>query len=118
MTNPTNLTIKQGSDCTITIPNVVDATGTLVAPSGITIRSQIRPRSDSATVLYEWSTSPTVGQGQATVTAGLVTLAVSAATSDAWPWSNGVFDVELTDASSKTARIAEGAIKISPQVTR
>lgn len=106
--------IKQGSDQTVVIPNVVDANGVPINPAGCTVKSQVRPRSDSTTVLHEWSTA----LGTATVTTGQVTLIVSAATSSAWTWFDGVYDVELTDGAGKVTRIAGGQIQVSPEVTR
>lgn len=108
------ITIKQGEDCTLRIPAVIDGAGAPINPAGCTARCQVRSRADSGAVLYEWSTA----LGSVTITTGQVDLTVSATVTAAWTWSNGVFDVELTDGAGHTARIAEDHIQVSPNVTR
>jgi hypothetical protein len=52
----TNLAIEQGTDPTIRIPNVRDATGALITNwTGYTVKAHIRERIDSTTVLHEWT---------------------------------------------------------------
>ena len=113
----TNLVIKQGTDPEISIPNVRDADGVLITTwTGYSVRGQIRERVDSPTVLHEWTS-----QGLAanvTFAGSDVVLDLPAATSSAWTWTKARYDIELTDPTGKTARIAEGHVIIDREVTR
>lgn len=106
-----NLVVKQGTTTTITIPNVKDANGTLITNwAGYTLKAQVRDRVESSTVLHEWTTFTTSGSD--------IKLSVSAATSTAWTWTSGRYDVELANPSGQVARIAEGHITVDREVTR
>lgn len=109
----TNLVIPQGTTWSISWP-VTDANGQPIAGAGWSVRAQVRPYASSGLVLHEWSTT----LGNATIVNGSVALTVSASDSAAWPWRKGVYDVELTDPSGKVARLAEGTVVVSPEVTR
>lgn len=79
-----------------------------------TARAQVRPTKGSAQLLYEWSTAAgtVVLDDQ-----GRVTLQVTAATSSAWPWDFGVYDVEISKGAT-THRVLEGAVTVDREVTR
>lgn len=108
------VTIRTGADKTIRIPNIVDAVGTPINPAGCSIRSQVRARTDTAPILYEWATAL---PGTVIFTTGQVDLVVPAAVSAAWTWSAGEWDVELTDAAGKKAWIAVDTIALEPRIT-
>lgn len=113
----TDLVIRQGTDCVIRLPDVRDADGTLITTwSGYEVHAQVRDRATSPTVLHEWSS---VDPG-ATVTfeGSDIVLAISSVTSSAWTWDKGRYDVELTNPDDEVARIAEGHITVSREVTR
>ena len=109
----TRLVIQQGTTWGVSWP-ITDAQGNPLDVSGSTVRAQIRPSKDSGEVLHEFSTEA----GNAVAEQNAVTLSVQPATSSAWSWRNGVYDVELTDSTGRVARIAEGTVTISPEVTR
>lgn len=113
----TNLELKQGEDDKITIPNVRDAAKTLITTwTNWSVLAQVRDRPESETVLHEWTSqgvSPNV-----TFSGSDIVLHIPHATSAAWTWTHGRYDVELTSPSGDVARIAEGHITISREVTR
>lgn len=113
----TNLVIKQGTDPDIRIPNVRDANGALIATwSGFSVKGQIRERPNSTVVLHEWTS---VGVSpNATFAGSDVVLSLPHPTTTAWAWTHGRYDVELTDPQGRVARLAEGHIVVSREVTR
>lgn len=76
-----------------------------------TARGQIRATHTDAEPLHEW-TDIDCGVD------GYVVIAVTPAESTAWTWRDGVYDIELIDPSGRVARIAQGAVRVSPEVTR
>lgn len=108
----TGLTIPQGVHWGIAWPITQD--GEPLDLTGWTVKAQIRKNIESDTVLYEWSNAA----GNVTVNDSQVTLLVSPATSTAWTWERGVYDVELTSPSAIVYRIAAGPVYVSPEVTR
>jgi hypothetical protein len=94
---------------------VRDSNGAPVADlSGWSVRAQMRPTVESETVLYEWG----VSLGNATLYAPFVTLIVFDTDSDAWTWTDAVYDMEVTDPGARVYRIAEGVVFVSREVTR
>jgi hypothetical protein len=108
-----NIVIVQGTTWSIAWP-ILDTNGAPMDMTGWSVRSQIRADVDAPTALYEWSTVV----GNASVTDNRVTLTVRPTESAAWTWDSGVYDVELTDLLGRVARIASGAVVVSPEVTR
>lgn len=49
---------------------------------------------------------------------GVVTLTMTANTTDSVPAGRYVYDVELTDASNNISRVVEGIVTVTPQVTK
>lgn len=74
-------------------------------------RGQIRADHSAADVLYEW-TDITCDVD------GYVTISVTPTESSAWAWRDGVYDVELVDPTGRVTRIAQGAVRVSAEVTR
>lgn len=108
--------IRQGVTCSIRIPNIRDANGTLINPAGCSVRGQIRSRAESPTVLHEWTS---VGpSANAVITTGQVDLLLTPAVTSAWTWTSAAFDVELTDGDNQIDRIDSGHIVVSREVTR
>ncbi len=113
MTVNTRLVIQQGTSWAISWP-ITDESGEPLDLSGFTVRAQVRASKEAGDVLHEFSTEA----GNAAAEQSSVTLSLSPAVSSAWSWRNGVYDVELTDPSGRVARIAEGSVVVSPEVTR
>ena len=76
-------------------------------------RGQIRADHSASVVLYEWT-----GDAITCDVDGDVTITVTPAESSAWAWRDGVYDVELVDPTGRVVRIAQGAVRVSPEVTR
>lgn len=113
----TDLVIKQGTGRPIRIPNVRDADGNLITDwTGFSVQAQIRERVESATVLHEWTSGGV--DPNATFEGSDIVLALPAATSAAWTWTHGRYDVELSALGEDPDRIAEGHIIVSREVTR
>ena len=113
MTVNTRLVIQQGTSWAISWP-ITDEHGEPLDLSGFTVACQIRPSQESGEVLHEFTTEA----GTATTSQSYVTLSVPPAVSSQWKWRGGVYDVELTDPSGRVARIAEGSVVVSPEITR
>lgn len=76
-------------------------------------RGQIRADHSAAETLYEWT-----GDAITCDINGDVTITVTPAESSAWAWRDGVYDIELVDAGGRVTRISQGAVRVSPEVTR
>lgn len=76
-----------------------------------TAKSQVRQYATSSPVLHEFL---------ATVNPdGSVVIGVSHAQSSNFTWTNGVYDVEVTNADeSVVLRVAQGKVQVSSEVTR
>lgn len=109
----TSITIPQGASWGLAWP-ILDEAGQPKDLTDWTVKAQIRATADSGTVLHEWNTAT----GTATVTDSRVSILLAGTTSAAWTWSRGVYDVKLTSPEGVPYRIAEGAVYVSPQVTR
>jgi hypothetical protein len=85
-------------------------TGTPRDLSEWTARGQIRAYTAAPNVLFEWSIECDAD--------GYVTVTVNPTDSTAWGWQDGAYDIELVDPTGRVARIAQGAVRVSPEVTR
>lgn len=111
----TAITIPQGTDSGRRWLVNDGATGDPYDFTNWTVRAQVRASAESVTVLHEWSTLI----GNATADGdGYITLIWSAATTSAWDWSEGVYDIELTSPDSKVTRLDSGRVTVSREVTR
>jgi hypothetical protein len=110
-----DLVIEQGTTWSVRWVVSDPDTGVPLNVSGWTVRSQVRDPIESDVVLHEWSTAG------GTITAdasGNVTLLVAPATSSAWAWVRGRYDVELISPQSEVTRLAQGRVRVSHEVTR
>lgn len=89
--------------------------GAAVNLTGYTSRLQIRDAVDGA-VLYTGSTT----NGHLTVTgsAGTIDVSVPAASTAAWTFTTGVYDLEITSASGVVTTLAEGTVTVTKDVTK
>lgn len=78
-----------------------------------TARGQVRAYVTDVEPLFEW-----IGSGIACDADGYVTISVTPAQSSLWDWRDAVYDVELVDPTGRVARIAQGAVRVSAEVTR
>ncbi len=76
-----------------------------------TARGQVRAAHSDDEVLHEWDDIDCGADGY-------VTVAVAPAESSAWTWRDAVYDIELVDPTGRVVRIAQGAVRVSPEVTR
>jgi len=82
--------------------------------TGATARMQVRDK-PGGELLLELSTA----NGGLTMTgAGTIDRAISAAATAAITWAEGVYDLEVTYADGTVHRYFEGAVTVSPEVTR
>lgn len=89
----------------------------VAAGEGWTANAQARATVTAPEVLHEWSTA--LGNVGIDATTGAVTMTVAPAESSAWPWRQAVYDLEVTSPDgSTTYRVAQGKIRVSPEVTR
>lgn len=73
-------------------------------------RGSVRSLVDDV-VLYDFTH---IGADQS----GYVTVSVPPVESSEWEWRSGVYDIELEDPLGRVARISQGAVRVSPEVTR
>jgi hypothetical protein len=93
-----------------------DSNGTPVNLSGYTARMQIRRSVAAEDVLLELSTA----NNRINIDAlnGTVTLIFDSATTAAFTWTSGVYDLELTSSGGVVTRLIQGKITVSKEVTR
>lgn len=122
------LTIEQGATTDLLL-EYKDSNGNPVDLTGYAARMQIRPSVDSSTVylsltqvtgsdgtglnLRPMSSSVTLPQ-----TSGSIGLFISAASSSALNFTEGVYDIELNSPGGIVTRLLEGIVKLSKEVTR
>lgn len=111
--NRATLVIMQGATWSMSWP-VHDENGDPLDLSGWGARAQIRPTAGSDEVYHEF----TVDAGNVTIDGNYVQLSTRAAESSAWSWNTGVYALELLAPDGRVARIAEGDVVLSREVTR
>lgn len=100
------LTIPGGTDWTASW-DVTDSAGVPLTVDGWTAQAQIR-EVDGGFLLAALAPTATGTQ---------VTVNLTAATTAAWTFTTGVYDVHLIDPSGHVTRIASGQVFVSPEVT-
>lgn len=76
--------------------------------AGWQARSQVR-KNVVGPVLHDFTCS---------IAGSVVQLSVTAAESSLWLWRRGVYDVEVFDTAGRVVRVVQGAVSVSPEVTR
>jgi|TARA_R110000744_G_scaffold135209_1_gene244595 hypothetical protein len=105
-----NMTIDQGTDFSSAI-DVTDADGDAVNLTGYTVAGQIRKT-------YTSSTAVNLTCAVSNATSGIVSVALTAAQSNAMKSGRYVYDVEITSSGGAKTRVLEGQVEITPGVTQ
>lgn len=110
--------IEQGADWGRSWP-LSNSDGTAITDfTGWTALAQVRATADADDVLWSWSTDPGPNQGSVTFAEGKVTLAHTAADSEAWSWRLGSWDLRVKNAAGQTAFVAIGRVMVIATTTR
>lgn len=104
-----NLVIDQGTDFSTSI-NVTNDDGDVVDLTGYTAAAQMRKHYTSSNA-YNFTTSVNEIQG-------IVTISMTANTTETIAAGRYVYDCELTSNTSVVTRLVEGIVTVTPQVTR
>ena len=104
-----NLTVDQGTDFSSSV-DVTDSDGDPVSLVGYSVAGQIRKHYNSSTKVDFVATV-------SNATAGIISLSLSAATTNAMKAGRYVYDVEIDLNGTKT-RVLEGQLEVTPGVTR
>ena len=105
-----NITIDQGTDFSSAI-DVTDADGDAVNLTGYTVKGQIRKT-------YTSSTAVDLTCAVSNAAAGIISIALTAAQSNAMKYGRYVYDVEITSSGGAKTRVLEGQVEITPGVTQ
>lgn len=105
-----NITIDQGTDFSSAI-DVTDADGDVVNLTGYTVKGQIRKA-------YTSSTAVDLTCAVSNAAAGIISIALTAAQSNAMKYGRYVYDVEMTSSGGAKTRVLEGQVEITPGVTQ
>jgi hypothetical protein len=118
-----DLTIEQGTTFRRKL-TIRDTAGTLVNLTGYTFRGQIRARYDSPSALAAFAFT----LGNQTTNTGEVTMELTALQTAALPVdpstqnvkkvTRHVYDIEMVAPSGDVARILDGQVVVSPEVTQ
>jgi hypothetical protein len=109
------LTVEQGTSWSHGFIPRVNATPFL--DETWSARAQARPAAASPQVLFEWSTE--LGNARIDPDTGAVVLLVAPAVSSAWTWKSAVYDLKVFSLDDSTVyRVAQGRIRVVPEVTR
>lgn len=111
-----NLTIPQGTRWS-RVWTATDSTGAPITLAGWTGRAQVRVNELDPTVLFEWATSPTGGQGAIVLAGATAAIQLTGLESPAWSWRRGVYDLYLFDPSGGPTKLVKGRVTVSPSVT-
>ena len=113
--NRYDLEIKQGATLSLTA-TWKDSSGTAVNLTGYTARLQVRATYDSSSTILSLTSASGITLGGA---AGTISITASATVTAALtaPWS-GVYDLELVSGGGEVTRLLEGAVTVSPEVSR
>ncbi len=105
-----NLTVDQGSTFTANI-DCTGLDGNILNLTGFTVAAQLRKTYDSSTKTDFTATI-------ANALTGRLTIALSAAQTNALAAGRYVYDVEITSGAGVVTRVVEGQVEITPGVTR
>jgi hypothetical protein len=103
--------IQQGTDAGVAWP-ITNQAGVAINLTGWTGVCQFRAVGTNR-LLATLSTA----NGKMILGNGSLTLVWTAAETSAWKWKQAIFDIELTNPSSKTLRVMQGLVKLSKEVS-
>jgi hypothetical protein len=109
-----------GCDCGCSTESACSCSGlssaTPVNLTGYSADMQIRQTISSPTILYEASTAG--GEIVLGGVLGTITLTIPAVDTAAFAFTKGVYDLQLTSGGDIVTRLLQGAVTVSPEVTR
>ena len=110
-----NIKIEQGATFRFDI-TYKDSTQQPVNLTGCTVRMQIRPIPSSTTILV----NATQANGKIAVVplTGRITVTLSATATAALDFTTARYDLEIAALDGTVTRLLEGAVQLSPEVTR
>lgn len=108
------LTIDQGADLDRLL-TWTDSDGTPIDLTGWAARMEIRSKPGGSLYAAFDTDDGSIVLGDA---AGTIRITASAATTSAWTWARGVYDLELTDGAGKVTRLIQGSVTLTPEVTQ
>lgn len=118
-----DLNLRQGEGATISLTTVDRLGAVITNPTGYTIRAQIR-RTSTGPVLFEWNTTPTTGQGTATLTyttgppaVSTTTLVHTGSESALWTFRLASWDCYLMAPGQEPACLAAGVVRVAAAIT-
>lgn len=110
-----DIVIEQGA--TFRLPCTwKDENGTPVDLSLYTAQMQIREEIASSAALISLSSG--TGEIELGVALGTILVTIPATTTATFTWTQGVYDLELTDLTGGVTRLLQGVVIVSPEVTR
>lgn len=113
--NRYDLEIKQGATLSLTA-TWRDSSGTAVNLTGYTARMQVRSAYEATSTILSLTSGSGITLGGAAGTIAITASANATAALTA-PWS-GVWDLELVSGGGEVTRLMEGAVTVTPEVTR
>ena len=106
-----NITLYRGDTWTADIVLTDTVSGSVLDLTGYSALAQIRATADAASAEASFASVLTELEGK-------VTLTLSAAASAALTITSGVWDLQLTDASSAVRTYLAGSVTVTPDVSR
>jgi hypothetical protein len=108
-----DISIEQGTSWQTAWP-ITDEDGDPVDLTGYTANAQVRTRPRDTVILHEWDSE----DDTILLTDSAVTLVVEPATSAAWTWKMGLYDIFITSGIGEVSRVSNGTVRVVKQVTR
>lgn len=104
-----NIVIEQGATYSTTV-TVTDNDGDTITLDGYSANAMMKKHYTSSNS-YSFTTAIDANNG-------LITLSMTANTTDAIPAGRYLYDLEVTDASNNVTRLLEGIVTVTPSITR
>lgn len=112
-----DIDVRLGDTFTLLFP-VLDVANAAVSVAGWAAHAQVRHTAGD-TLLYEWHTAPTTGQGTATTSSAGVTLLFNGAVSALWTWRRDAqFDLFVYEPDGTPHVLAAGRFRVFVPITQ